>query len=93
MIFRNLELFMSWKQALGFTLASELCQPDSVFCVGFMGRTECDIAGHAPVLVHGLMISTPHPSKSGTLRVARAAPRDRAIAAIWASACEIGRPA
>jgi hypothetical protein len=29
---------MTWKQALGFTLASELCQPDSVYCVGFMGR-------------------------------------------------------
>jgi hypothetical protein len=38
MIFHNLELFMAWKQALGFTLASELYQPDSVYCVGFMGR-------------------------------------------------------
>lgn len=37
-IFRNFELFMTWKQALGFTLASELYQPDSVYCVGFMGR-------------------------------------------------------
>ena len=32
--------------------------------------------------LQGSTISTPHPSKSGTLRVARAAPRDRAIAAI-----------
>jgi len=39
-------------------------------------------------LRHGLMISTSHPSKSSTLREARAAPRDRAIAAIWASACD-----
>ena len=37
-IFRNLALFMAWKQALGFTLASELYQPDSVYCVGFMGK-------------------------------------------------------
>ncbi len=37
-IFRNLELFMTWKQALGFTLASERYQPDSVYCVGVMGR-------------------------------------------------------
>ena len=37
-IFRNLELFMAWKQALGFTLASELYEPDSVYCVGFMGK-------------------------------------------------------
>ena len=29
---------MAWKQALGFTLASELYQPDSVYCVGFMGK-------------------------------------------------------
>ena len=37
-IFRNLALFMAWKQALGFTLASELYEPDSVYCVGFMGK-------------------------------------------------------
>jgi hypothetical protein len=33
-IFRNLSLFMAWKQALGFTLASELTEPDAVYCVG-----------------------------------------------------------
>ena len=42
---------------------------------------------------HGLMTSIPQPSKSDTLRVAREAPRDRAMAAIWASACEMGRSA
>ena len=26
--------FMAWKQALGFTLASELMQPDCVYCLG-----------------------------------------------------------
>ncbi len=31
---RNLSLFMAWKQAIGFTLASELYEPDSVYCVG-----------------------------------------------------------
>jgi len=33
------------------------------------------------------MSSIPDPAKSATLRVASAAPRDRAIAAIWVSAC------
>ncbi len=33
-ILRNLSLFMAWKQALGFTLASELFEPDSVYCAG-----------------------------------------------------------
>ncbi len=37
-ILRNLALFMAWKQALGFTLASELYEPDSVYCVGFMPK-------------------------------------------------------
>ncbi|MGO9987007.1 MAG: hypothetical protein ACLPIX_22715 [Rhodomicrobium sp.] len=37
-ILRNLALFMAWKQALGFTLASELYEPDSVYCVGLMGK-------------------------------------------------------
>jgi len=40
----------------------------------------CRVAGHADAAFHGLTISIPHPSKSGTLRVASAAPRDRAIA-------------
>src|ERR1700735_2853904 len=42
---------------------------------------------------HGLITLTPHSEKSSTLRVATAAPRDRAIAAIWASAAARGRPA
>ncbi|MGA7328389.1 MAG: hypothetical protein WBX25_28835, partial [Rhodomicrobium sp.] len=37
-IFHNLSLFMAWKQALGFTLASELIEPDSVYCVAIMPR-------------------------------------------------------
>ncbi len=37
-IFRNLALFLAWKQALGFTLASELYEPDSVYCVGFLPK-------------------------------------------------------
>ena len=36
LVFRHLSLFMAWKQALGFTLASELYEPDSVYCVGYM---------------------------------------------------------
>ncbi len=35
-ILRNLSLFMAWKQALGFTFASELYNPDSVYCAGIM---------------------------------------------------------
>lgn len=41
----------------------------------------------------GSLSATPHSSKSETLRVARPARRLSAIAAIWASNCEIGRPA
>ncbi len=37
-ILRNLSLFMAWKQALGFTLASELYEPDSVYCVGLFPK-------------------------------------------------------
>jgi len=33
-VLRNISLFMAWKQALGFTLASELYEPDSVYCAG-----------------------------------------------------------
>ncbi len=33
-ILRNLALFMAWKQTAAFTLASELYEPDSVYCVG-----------------------------------------------------------
>jgi hypothetical protein len=58
------------------------------------GIAECGGSGAGAIsayAVHGSWI--PHPSKSDTFRVAMAAPRDAAIAAIWASACEIGRPA
>jgi hypothetical protein len=30
----HLALFMAWKQALGFTLATELIDPDAVYCLG-----------------------------------------------------------
>ena len=43
--------------------------------------------------VHGLTISMSISSKSLTLRVATAMPRDRAIAAIWQFTGETGRPA
>ena len=33
-ILRALSLFMAYKQALAFTLASELIKPDAVYCVG-----------------------------------------------------------
>ena len=32
--FRALSLFMAWKQAFSFTFASEIYQPDAVYCVG-----------------------------------------------------------
>jgi len=35
-ILRNLSLFLAWKQALGFTLASEIYEPDAVYCAGVM---------------------------------------------------------
>jgi hypothetical protein len=37
-VFRNVGLFMAYKQVLGFTLASELIEPDSVYCVGIAPR-------------------------------------------------------
>ncbi len=30
----HLSMLMAWKQSLGFTLASELIQPDAVYCLG-----------------------------------------------------------
>jgi hypothetical protein len=33
-MFRRVSAFMAWKQARGFTLASELVQPDAVYCLG-----------------------------------------------------------
>jgi hypothetical protein len=40
-ILRNLSLFMAWKQALGFTLASELYEPGSVYCAGITLKERC----------------------------------------------------
>lgn len=41
----------------------------------------------------GSTTSTPQPEKSLTLRLASTAPAERAMAATWASNCDIGRPA
>jgi hypothetical protein len=46
-----------------------------------------------PAQTQGSINSSRQPAKSPTFRVARAAPRDRAMAAMRASASEIGRPA
>lgn len=46
---------------------------------------------HSPP--HGLITSTPQPSKSRVLRVTTGIPVARAIDAIWQSASAIGRPA
>jgi len=46
----------------------------------------------APAMAQGSMRSMPVPSKSGRLRVARMAPRDRQMAAMSASNPEIGLP-
>lgn len=40
-ILRNLSLFMAFKQAVGFTLGSELYEPDAVYCVGLTARKRC----------------------------------------------------
>ena len=54
-------------------------------------RNPCGGSLHPPA--HGSTGSAPISSKSRTLRVATAMPRARAIAAIWPSAWETGRPA
>ena len=36
-ILRALSTFMAWKQAVAFTLASELLEPDCVYCCGVSG--------------------------------------------------------
>ena len=51
-----------------------------------------DIQVHSLTILTPQMISSPQPGKSVALRVAKNAPRDAAIAAICASACEIGWP-
>lgn len=39
----NLSLFMAWKQAAAFTLASEIVEPDAVYCLGvtYKERAAC----------------------------------------------------
>src|SRR5579884_3134918 len=37
----HLSLFMAWKQSLGFTLASELIEPDAVYCLGATHKERC----------------------------------------------------
>ena len=56
-ILRALSTFMAWKQAMAFTLASELLEPDCVYCCGVSGSErwavlvtpasafECDLRG------------------------------------------------
>jgi hypothetical protein len=41
LLLRRVSAFMGWKQALGFTLASELVEPDSVYCLGVSAREVC----------------------------------------------------
>lgn len=38
---RRVSALMSWKQALGFTLASELIEPDCVYCLGVTAKEVC----------------------------------------------------
>ena len=38
---RRVSAFMAWKQALGFTLASELIEPDCVYCLGVTPKEVC----------------------------------------------------
>ena len=38
MLLRRLSTFMAWKQAMSFTLASELVEPDCISCVGVSHR-------------------------------------------------------
>ena len=38
---RRVSAFMAWKQALGFTLASELIEPDCVYCLGVTAKDVC----------------------------------------------------
>ncbi|MGA7329107.1 MAG: hypothetical protein WBX25_32620, partial [Rhodomicrobium sp.] len=40
-VLRALALFMAWKQALAFTFASEIYQPDAVYCVGISPKERC----------------------------------------------------
>jgi hypothetical protein len=38
---RRVSAFMAWKHALGFTLASELIEPDCVYCLGVTAKEVC----------------------------------------------------
>jgi hypothetical protein len=38
---KRVSAFMAWKQALGFTLASELIEPDCVYCLGVTAKQVC----------------------------------------------------
>jgi hypothetical protein len=38
---RRVSAFMAWKQAHGFTLASELIEPDAVYCLGVTPKEAC----------------------------------------------------
>jgi hypothetical protein len=38
---KRVSAFMVWKQALGFTLASELIEPDCVYCLGVTAKQVC----------------------------------------------------
>jgi hypothetical protein len=39
-MFRRLTTFMAWKQALAFTFAAELKEPDAIYCVGVSPREQ-----------------------------------------------------
>ena len=49
-ILRALSTFMAWKQAMAFTLASELLEPDCVYCCGVSGSERW--AALAPITRH-----------------------------------------
>jgi hypothetical protein len=38
---KRVSAFMAWKQALGFTLASELIEPDAVYSLGVTAKEAC----------------------------------------------------
>ena len=40
-VFRAVSTFMAWKRSTGFTLATELYQPDSVWCTGVLRGERC----------------------------------------------------
>jgi hypothetical protein len=46
-MFRRVSAFMVWKQARGFSLASELVQPDAVYCLGVIADEA--VACYSPI--------------------------------------------